>query len=453
MSKDTPGVSLDDFPFRCEVRHSSKVPWDDAACEAFVSQLDLPPTVRSLSLTRSYGSPGRSMTVGLRFVELKKLSGKAHLVVSYAGFNAKGEVVAWSADLDPDPGVRDESTIMLRDESTSKAFRVDNALRARVLKLAGGGRDARPAPPSIAVFAHSGRVLGVAVAPDGRHIASTGYDKKLILWDLQTGLASASVAAAGTGLASLHAVAVAPDGSAVATGPRKLTVWGLPGGEKRLQIDAHTRNGEIQGLCYSPSGRLIASTSHVTVVEGDRSAAVWDAATGAQVARWKLDGAGGRRVCFAPDERTLFVLGTMRDSLFAFNLDRPEPARVRRFASDYTAESLAVAPTGAVFVGVAGRILELDPESLETRRELAVRPEGLDGPSGLFALSPDGALFAVPAQGGLDIVDPSGNVLRHLDTGSDGIVRCLAWSPAGDLIVAGAGSAVRRWDAPTGEPR
>jgi RNA polymerase sigma factor (sigma-70 family) len=151
-----------------------------------------------------------------------------------------------------------------------------------------------------------GGVRCLAFVAQGKGLLmATGYgDGTVRLWDLPDS-ATLLRARAGARLigtprhalghqSGIYAVAVAPDGKIIATGGDDATVrfWDAATGKEVRRLDGHTHG--VMGLCYSRDGKLLASAG------GDGRILVREAATGKTLRRLE-----GRCVAFSPDGKLL----------------------------------------------------------------------------------------------------------------------------------------------------
>lgn len=137
-------------------------------------------------------------------------------------------------------------------------------------------------------------------SPDGKLIATGGFDRQLKLWDAMTGRELRVIKGHTK---NVLGVAFSPDGKRVATAStdKTLAVWDVSTGEELLRLKGHT--GPVFSVIYSPDGKRIVSGCW------DKTVKLWNADTG--VALFTLGTLPGpiRSVAFSPDGKRIAAGG------------------------------------------------------------------------------------------------------------------------------------------------
>ena len=127
------------------------------------------------------------------------------------------------------------------------------------------GKLAETAAQRGVLLGHAKGVCAVAVAPDGSWLATGSYDGTAKLWDART--CRERVTLVGhtkdvLGLCSVWGVAISPDGAWLATTGMDDTVrlWDPVTGEARAVLTGHTDG--VTGVAVGPDGGWLATTSH-----------------------------------------------------------------------------------------------------------------------------------------------------------------------------------------------
>ena len=143
----------------------------------------------------------------------------------------------------------------------------------RTIKL----RDAATGEERLTIFGHEGFVNDLAFSPDSRTLASTSEDRSVRLWEVPTGR-SIGVLHGHTDF--VQAVAFAPDGRELASGGLEGTmkVWGRRTSPP-VVFEGHT--GWVSGVWYRRDGRRVVTIATGYQVPGETTKG-WDPGTGEQ---------------------------------------------------------------------------------------------------------------------------------------------------------------------------
>jgi WD40 repeat protein len=350
---------------------------------------------------------------------------------------------AWRRLAQGPPRARAEVLLRAASWYQQASLDLEGAERERIdgrLKELNGLLPAGFRVPGLYAFArrldgHRGNVTGVAFAPDGRRLLSSGGDRTLRIWDVATGQQRRQLGAHDSWA---RGVALAPDGRrALSWGDdNTLRLWDFAAGREVLRLKGHAE--WVRCAAFLPDGRRVVSGSD------DGTARLWDAETGNEVRRFEGHKGYVLGLAVSPNGRGLLTAGAdERVRLW----DVETGKEIRNFAGhEGNVNAVAFAPDGlrALSAGVDGTLRLWDLESGKEVRRLA----GHRGTVWCVALAPDGK---VAASGGTDrtvrLWDvATGRELRRL-RGHTAMVLSAAFAADGRQLATGsADKTVRLWE-------
>ncbi|MHC4407123.1 MAG: WD40 repeat domain-containing protein, partial [Planctomycetota bacterium] len=296
-------------------------------------------------------------------------------------------------------------------------------------------------------------VRALAFSPNGRALASGGYDDAIRLWDVQTGRLVRRYR--GTTRPWVAALAFSPDGSRLASGEhRLLRLWDVRSAKELLQREVEAK---IDRVAFAPDGHTLATADDDGVVR------LWDVATGQEL----LDLRPGRQVAFSATGRTLAAAAD--NSIRLWDLEAGGHPLVIENAHSREVDQLVFTPGGKGLISGGSRrelgktelgvpVARVYPEihvwdTAAGLRLGELQPEEEDRGGCVLASSGAGSILASAHYGRIRIWDAETCELRNTIDAPKVYYRDLAISPTGEIVAAaGDDNVIRLWSVETGEP-
>jgi Planctomycete cytochrome C/WD domain, G-beta repeat len=216
--------------------------------------------------------------------------------------------------------------------------------------------------PELTLNAHKDVVLDVAFSPDGRTLATCGYDRLIKLWDANTGKERLTLKDHSD---SVYSLSFSPDGKLLASGgaDRAVKVWDVATGSRLYTLGEST--DWVYAVTWHPDGK------HLAAAGVDKSIRVWEvSATGGKVVHSVFAHEGPvNRLVYSTDGATLYSLSEDR-TVKAWATAKMEERKVYPKQAD-TPLSLAVRSDGKQLAlgRYDGALLLLDEASGKVQKE------------------------------------------------------------------------------------
>jgi RNA polymerase sigma factor (sigma-70 family) len=331
----------------------------------------------------------------------------------------------------------------LWDVSTGRELRGTVAHRRRNINsvafspdgkaLASGGDDGTIATWDAATgnllwrSANQGAVAAVAFCPDGKAVVSGGAGGAIRVWDVSTGTELSQMKGSEE---KVTVVAVSPDGKVLASGGNDptLRLWDVATGKELRNMETPCE----RGLAFTPDGRTLASSGHDCAIH------LWDVATGKELRR-TAEQPTNSAIAFSPDGKTL-ASGGLND--MAIRLwDAATAKELRPFGGQQGGliTQLVFSPGGKILAsGFGNGNGAVHLWDVPTGREVRQFPHLVDYFLS-FTFSPDGALLAMMAEGGVQVGEVSTGKVLFKWKEPDAHISCLTFSPDGRTLACGVG--------------
>jgi len=334
------------------------------------------------------------------------------------------------------------------------------------------GQGNKEPPELIVPEEHLSPILGLAFDDNARHLLVGDAKLSIVEWDLTTMRISRRVGASGSGALC---VAFGPDRkhALAATDETEAVVLDVASG-KTLQRFSTAPSTLTAAAFGAKRGRILTADMGRHGVDVSGRVILWDVPTGKRVRTWNLDANFAQAVAMSPDGTGVAAGGGRYDldptastaKLILWDLASGKPLHEWRWGRQFELV-LAVAFSAdgkALLAATDYRAKLYDVGSGKVRRVF----QGVKGPLGLVAFSPDGKRVAAgggyrlgsPPSGALaDVLLPEDSGVWEVATGkllhtlpARGLhTSALAFTPDGRYLAAGGGGMVRIWASDTGK--
>jgi len=289
---------------------------------------------------------------------------------------------------------------------------------------------------------HPARILSLAYSPNGRWLASGGYECPVVLWNMEKERMEGGLEGSP---ADTFSLSFSPDGRLlVAAGENgDVHIWRT----ESWKVDrvVHMHDGIVRGLAFSPDGKLLATAG------GDAMVTLWDTTSWNRRRTAKTPDGPLRLIAFSADGEKLATLSAGWDARL-WDLDLHEQTlSVLRGAhgEKIPCSSLAFSPAETVISmpSLADQVMLYEPGS--------GRPQSVLKSSGglilSMAFSPDGrSLAAGTRTGWVEIWNLATGERRSLDNRHTGAIWGLVFSPDGRTLATAGDRTVKVNEADAG---
>ena len=317
-------------------------------------------------------------------------------------------------------------------------------------------------PELVVQTGHSGKISSMAYSPNGKLIASGGWDQTVRLWEVETGNEVRVFSGLKT---NVGALAFSPDGKVLAAEAYfSLKLWDVATGQELTPPIA--QNWNVSSVVFSRDGQMVAAGSN------DQTTRVWDVKSGKEL--WKFGDVKGytvepNGVGHIPEEAVKAVAFSPTENILA---SASSDGKIRLF--NITNGTLSRTLAGHTSP-ISSILYSSDGKRLVSASETGIRIWNADngdlisdpGSNAIYdsaksitsiALSPDGdTLCVLDGNGGLTLYSLDGKRKpKSLQSKSGGTFDLVAFGTDGETFAtAGSGifgnAEIRLWDKAEGK--
>ncbi len=310
---------------------------------------------------------------------------------------------------------------------------------------------------------HADWVYAVAMSPDGKTLASGGWDDKIRLWNPTSGEQLQCWNVDYIRAHGIMGLCFAPDGKTLVSGGNDgmIRIWDLTSNKEKHSFKGH-EGSSVNCVAISPDGKVLASGGG----GGDtKTLVLWDLATGNELFRHAGKTDAVRSVAFSPDGKTL-ASGSSHGVVQIWNMATGKELRTLEGHTN-SVSGLCYAPDGKRLASASndGTIQLWDAATYEHLKKIEFPPDPLlpPGPPRAFGNLGHGGVYSIAySPNGKNIASAGHDGIVRLLAASDGTellalkghwreVRVVAYSSDGKTLVSGGmDNTIRLWDPATG---
>ena len=190
---------------------------------------------------------------------------------------------------------------------------------------------------------HTGKVIRIAVSPDGKRIASGSADKTVKVWETTTG---AEIMTLRGHEAPVGGLAFSADGQYIASGSvdKTIKIWNSETGHELRSIEGH--ESWVNRLCFSPDDSKIISASN------DKTIRVWDVDSGEELSTLQGHDGSVLSVAVSPDGRRI-ISGSTDNTIKIWDVENGQQLTTLPGHESYVTH-VALSPDGKYVVSASG---------------------------------------------------------------------------------------------------